>query len=181
MLDELKADVDKYKASNDERVTSLEMRLAALEGGRGGTTAAGGGTTAGNPDELWASATAAFGAKKWNDAREVFKKISLGFPTHDRADDAQYFRGETYYQENAYDNAIGEYQKVWEKFADSALADDALFRAGESAEKLKNCTEARAYFTALKQKYPKSNLLKKAEAKDKELKASAKNKAKCSG
>lgn len=181
MLDELKADVDKYKLSNDERVTSLELRLNALEG-RGGTTTGGGAVAAGgNADELWTSATAAFGAKRWNDAREAFKKISLGFPTHDRADDAQYFRGETYYQEAAYDSAIGEYQKVWEKFADSALADDALFRAGESAEKLKNCTEARAYFTALKQKYPKSNLLKKAETKDKELKAAAKNKAKCSG
>jgi TolA-binding protein len=68
---------------------------------------------------------------------------------------------------------------VWEKFADSALADDALIRAAEAAETLKNCTEARAYLTALKQKFPKSTLLKKAEAKDKELKGAAKNKAKC--
>lgn len=175
MLDEVKADVDKYKLSNDERLGALELRLAALEGKGGGGTP----SVSGNPDELWTQATAAFGAKRWNDARDAFKKLSLGFPAHDRADDAQYFRGETYYQEANYDGAIGEYQKVWEKFAESALADDALFRAGESAEKLKNCTEARAYFSALKQKYPKSNLLKKAEQKDKDLKAAAKNKSKC--
>jgi tol-pal system protein YbgF len=175
MIDEMKAEQDRYKASNDERVAALEARLAVLEGRGGGGTP----VVTGNPDELWTQATAAFGQKKWNDAREAFKKITLGFPTHDRADDAQYFRGETYFQEDAMDAAIGEYQKVWEKFADSALADDALFRAGEAAEKLKNCTEARAYFSALKQKYPKSNLLKKAEDKDKALKSAAKNKAKC--
>lgn len=177
MLDELKTEHDRYKASNDERVAALEARLAVIEAKTG--VGGGGSVAAGNPDELWAQATAAFGNKKWNDAREAFKKIALNFPTHDRADDAQYFRGETFFQEAAYDDAIPEYQKVWEKFTDSALADDALFRAGEAAEKLKNCTEARAYFSGLKQKYPKSNLVKKAEDKDKELKAAAKTKSKC--
>ena len=68
---------------------------------------------------------------------------------------------------------------MFEKFADSSLADDALFRAAEAAEHLKNCTEARAYIGVLKQKYPKSNLIKKADEKDKALKTAAKNKAKC--
>lgn len=177
MLDELKAELDKHKAQNDERLIALETRLSVLEAGRlgvGGTAPA-----TGNPDELWTQATAAFGAKRWNDARESFKKLTVGFPTHDRADDAQYFRGETYFQESAWDSAIGEYQKVWEKFSDSALADDALFRAAEAAAALKNCTEARAYLTALKQKYPKSTLLKKAATMDKDLKAAARNKSKC--
>lgn len=174
MLDEMKAEQEKIKAATDERLLALEARLAVLETGK-----TPGGAAAGNPDELWSQATAFFGNKKWNEARDAFKKLSLNFPNHDRADDAQYFRGETYFQEASYDAAIGEYQKVWEKFEQSALADDALFRAGEAAEKLKNCTEARAYFGALKQKYPQSTLLKKAETKDKELKAAAKNKSKC--
>jgi tol-pal system protein YbgF len=177
MIDELKAEMDRTKAANDERLVALEQRLLALEqGGRsGGTTAA----PAGNPDEIWAAATAAFGQKKWDEAREGFKKLTLNFPTHDRADDAQYFRGETYFSQSDWELAIREYQKVFDKFPDSSLADDALFRAAESAEKLKNCTEARAYLGALKQKYPKSTLLKKADQKDKDLKAAAKTKAKC--
>jgi TolA-binding protein len=68
---------------------------------------------------------------------------------------------------------------VFDKYADSSLADDALFRAGEAAEKLKNCTEARAYFGLIKSKYPKSNLAKKAGEKDKALKSAAKDKKKC--
>ncbi len=175
MLDEIKADLDRYKASNDERLAGLEQRLLALEG-RGGTAGAPG---SGNPDEIWTAATASFGLKKWDEAREGFKKLAVGFPTHDRADDAQYFRGETYFQQSDWELAIREYQKVFDKFATSSLADDALFRAAEAAERLKNCAEARAYLGVLKQKHPKSTLLKKAEAKDKDLKAAAKNKSKC--
>ena len=48
-----------------------------------------------------------------------------------------------------------------------------------AAEQLKNCTEARAYLSALKQKFPKSTLLKKATTMDTALKGAAKNKAKC--
>ena len=98
----------------------------------------------------------------------------------DRLPDAQYFRGETFFQQQNFDEAIREFQKVYDKFADSSLADDALFRAGESAESLKNCTEARAYFALIVDKYPKSTLVKKAKEKDAALKAAAKTKSKCS-
>ncbi len=166
---------ERYKQSNDERIAALEARLAAIE--KGGTST-GGGTTA-SADDLWTQGKAAFEAGKFADARDLFKKLALGFPTHDRADDAQYFRAETYFSEKSYDSAIGEYQKVFDKYPDSSLADDALFRAGEAAQALKNCTEARAYFGLVKQKYPKSTLVKKAGEKDKELKGAAKDKKKC--
>ncbi len=178
MVDELKVEFDRYRAASDEKMTLIEARLAALEG-RGGVAV---GTTAGgalNPDELWTQGTTAFGAKKWDEAREAFKKLAVGFPAHDRADDAQYFRGETHFQQSDWELAIREFQKVYDKFAGSSLADDALFRAGESAENLKSCTEARAYFMLIPDKYPKSTLAKKATDKDKALKAAAKNKAKC--
>jgi tol-pal system protein YbgF len=150
--------------------------LAQLEGGRPG------GGVAGNasPDDLWNAGKSAFEAGKYADAREAFKKLALGFPTHAKADDAQYFRGESFFADKDWDSAIREYQKVFDKYADSDLADDALFRAGEAAEKLKNCTEGRAYFGLIKTKYPKSSLAKKAADKDKALKAAAKDKKKCS-
>ena len=68
---------------------------------------------------------------------------------------------------------------MFDKYPDSSLADDALYRAGEAASALKNCTEARAYFGLVKQKYPKSTLVKKAGDKDKELKSASKDKKKC--
>ena len=133
-----------------------------------------------NPEDLWNQGKAAFEANRQDEARELFKRLAVQFPQHDRADDAQYFRAETFFLQKDYEPAIGEYQKVFEKYADKQLADDALFRAGEAAQLMKNCAESRAYFGLLRQKFPKSNLVKKSEAKDKELKADAKNKAKCS-
>ena len=62
---------------------------------------------------------------------------------------------------------------------DSPLADDSAFRAGEAAEELKWCTDARAYFGLLIQRWPKSNLVKKAKDKDAALKKAAKDKKKC--
>ncbi len=183
MMDDLAAQVEKYKAANDERLGAIEARLATLEGGgkptgTGGTT--GTNPVAGlNPDDLWTQGTDAFKAGKWDEAREAYKKLAVGFPTHSRADDAQYFRGESYFQQQDWDSAIREFQKVYDKFATSDLADDGLFRAAEAAAKLKNCSEARAYLSLLKQKYASSSLVKKADAMDKDLKASAKNKAKC--
>jgi tol-pal system protein YbgF len=173
--DEIQDSVDKLNAKIDQ----IDQRVAALEKGGGGAATAGG-ATAGNPDDLWQLGRAAFEAQRWDEARDDFKKLVVGFPDHQRADDAQYFRAEAYFQQKQYDDAIREYQKVVDKYGTSDLADDALFREGESAEALKNCTEARAYFGLLAQKYPKSNLVKKSQDKDKALKKDAKNKAKCS-
>jgi tol-pal system protein YbgF len=166
--DEIKSAVD----SHTDRLTLLEQRIAALEGKAATPPPA-------SADELWNQGRTAFEAGRHEEAREVFQRLAVQFPQHERADDAQYFRGESHYGQKDYEAAIREYQKVFDKYADSALADDALFRAGEAAQLLKNCTEARAYFGLLRQKYPKSTLVKKAGDKDKDIKADAKNKAKC--
>lgn len=181
MMDDLATQVAAYKAANDQRLEQIEIRLATLETGKvPGTTTTGTNPLAGvNPDDLWTQGTDAFKASKWDEARDAYKKLAVGFPTHARADDAQYFRGESYFQQQDWDSSIREFQKVYDKFATSDLADDALFRAAEAAAKLKNCSEGRAYLSLLKQKYASSSLVKKADAMDKDLKASAKNKAKC--
>lgn len=177
--EEVRQGFDRFKQSTEERIAALEARLAAIES-KGTTTTGGGGTATASADDLWTQGKAAFEVGKFADARDLFKKLALGFPAHERADDAQYFRAETYFSEKNYDSAIGEYQKVFDKYPDSSLADDALFRAGEAASAMKNCTEARAYFGLVKSKYPKSTLVKKASEKDKELKSAAKDKKKCS-
>ncbi|MCA9676307.1 MAG: tetratricopeptide repeat protein [Kofleriaceae bacterium] len=171
--EEVRVAFERYRATTDERLAALESHLAALESK--GSAA----NMAAQADALWKEGKTAFGASKWEEAREAFKKLTLDFPQHDRADDAQYFRAETYFSEKNYEGAIPEYQKVWDKWADSELADDALFRAGEAAEALKQCTEARAYYGLLGQKYPKSSLAKRASDKDKSLKSSLKDKKKC--
>lgn len=146
------------------RQQEIEKRLAVLEQK---VTA----PPAQSADQLYSQAKAAFDDKELDKADKLFTYLIIKFPGHDRADDAQYYRGELRYRKGDYETAIGEFQRVFDKYPKSALADDALFRAGEAAVKLKWCTDARAYFNVLMQKYPKSSLAKKAKTEDRTLKA----------
>ena len=163
--------VDAIKAQ-EAKLAAMEARLFVLEG-KAPTGAA---LTA---EDLWAAGKLAFEGKKFAEAREHYRKLALTFPSHERADDSIYFRGEAYFREDDFDSAIREYRRVYDMFATSQLADDALFRAGEAAEKMKHCTEARTYFGLLLQKYASSSLAKRAGELDKALKAAAKDKSRC--
>src|SRR5690606_29797433 len=122
----------------------------------------------------------AFQASRYNEAIEIYKRLVQSFPTHERADDAAYFRGQSYTNLKDWDRAIAAYQILFNKYPDSPLADDGLYFAALAAQSLKNCTEARAYLGQIKQKYPKSNVIKQANSLEAALKKVAKNKAQCS-
>lgn len=157
----------------EKRIEDLEARLAELEGKAVAPS------QVKSPNELYDEGMAAYKANDYAKAREIFRKLVIKYPGHDRADDAQYKRGEAYYIQADYKSAVQEYQAVFDKFQSSPLADDALFRAGEAAEKLKWCTDARAYFGLLRQRYPKSSMVKKAKQHDATLKKNAKNRKFC--
>ncbi|HEX2686912.1 MAG TPA: tetratricopeptide repeat protein [Kofleriaceae bacterium] len=171
-LNELKQAFDTHRKGNDARLDALEQRVVQIESGKA--------TASSSPEELWKLGTAAFEAARYNDAIDVFKRLSQTYPTHERADDAVYFRGQSYGNLKDWDHAIGVYQQLYDKYPDSSLADDGLYFAAIAARELKNCTEARTYLGLVKQKYPKSNVIKQADELDKTLKKDLKNKAKCS-
>lgn len=169
---ELKAAMDAQKKDSETRIAALEARLGSVESGKPTATS--------SAEDLWKLGSAAFEAQRFNDALDLFKRLLQSYPTHDRADDAQYFRGQSYTNLKDWDSAIREYQRLFEKFPDSALADDGLYFAALAAETLKNCSEARTYLGLVKQKFPKSNVAKISEDADKRIKGVLKNKAKCS-
>jgi tol-pal system protein YbgF len=171
-INELKQAFDTYRKGNDARMDAIEQRVVQIESGKA--------TASSSPEELWKLGTSAFEAARYNDAIDVFKRLSQTYPTHDRADDAVYFRGQAYTNLKDWDHAIGVYQQLYEKYPDSPLADDGLYFAALAARELKNCTEARTYLGLIKQKYPKSNVTKQAEDLEKAIKKDLKNKAKCS-
>ncbi len=168
---EMKAALEAQKKDSDTRLAALEGRVGTVESGKP--------TASTSAEELWKLGSAAFEAQRFNDSLEMFKRLLQSFPTHDRADDAQYFRGQSYTNLKEWDSAIREYQRLFDKFPDSPLADDGLYFAALAAETLKNCSEARTYLGLVKQKFSKSNVAKISEDADKRIKAAAKNKAKC--
>jgi len=171
-INDLKTAFDKFKKEQETRMESLETRVAQMESGKPSANS--------SPDDLWRLGSQAFEAARYNDAIDIFKRLVQTYPTHPKAPDAQYFRGQCYSNMKDYDHAIGAYQQLVEKYPDSSLADDGLYFAALAAQELKNCTEARTYLGLIKSKYPKSNVLKQANDLDAAIKKELKNKAKCS-
>ncbi|NJM90875.1 MAG: tetratricopeptide repeat protein [Myxococcales bacterium] len=169
---ELKAALEATKKDSNDRITALEQRLGSVESGKP--------TANSSPDDLWRLGSTAFEAQRFSEALELFKRLLQAAPTHERSDDAQYFRGQSYTNLKEWDSAIREYQRLYDKYPTSPLADDGLYFAALAAESLKNCSEARTYLGLIKQKFPKSNVLKIGGDADKRIKAALKNKEKCS-
>ena len=170
-INELKQALDTYRKSTDGRLDAIEQRVVQIESGKA--------TASSSPEELWKLGSAAFEAARYNEAIDIFKRLSQTYPTHDRADDSVYFRGQAYTNLKDWDHAIGVYQQLFDKYPESSLADDGLYFAALAAQQLKNCTEARTYLGLIKQKYPKSNVTKQATELDAAIKKDLKTKTKC--
>jgi TolA-binding protein len=152
---ELKTALDTYRKGNDARLDAIEQRVVQIESGKP--------TASSSPEELWKLGRDAFEAARYNEAIDIYKRLTQTYPTHQRAGDAVYFRGQCYTNLKDWDHAIGVYQQLYDKYPDNQFADDGLYFAATAAQQLKNCTEARTYVGLIKQKYPKSNVTKQAD------------------
>jgi TolA-binding protein len=162
--------IERERTERAAAMATVGERLAALEGtGRESAT----------PDALWRRASAAFEAGRWAEARESFGRVAAGDAAHPRADDAQYFLAETLRREERWEAAIREYRRLFDERGTSSFADDALFRAGESALRLLQCTEARTYFHLVRSRYPGSKLAAAASRQEQAIKAERRNRTKC--
>jgi TolA-binding protein len=170
--DSMQNDLAAIKTSYEQRIAELERRLITLEEKQTRVPSK-------SAADLFQEGKAALDDGKLAEARELLKTLVAKYPADERADDAQFYRAEAHYRDKQYETAIGEFQKVFDRYAESPLADDALYRAGEAAEQLKWCTDARAYFGVLKQKYPKSSFLRHAARKEAQLKKLSGDKGKC--
>ncbi|MGE3454134.1 MAG: tetratricopeptide repeat protein [Kofleriaceae bacterium] len=171
-ITELKAALEGYRKQNDTRLDGIEQRVAQIESGKPSASS--------SPEDLWKLGVTAFESKRFTDTVDIFRRLVQSFPTHERADDAQYFRGQSYTNMKDWDQAIASYQALVDKYPDSPFSDDGLYFAALAAQQLKNCTEARAYLGVIAQKYKKSNVLRQASDLEKAIKKDAKNKTKCS-
>ena len=148
-----------------ERLVLLEQRVAEDE--------------ADDPSKLFASGREAFSDKHYEEANRLFRYLVVKFPEFEKADQAQYHRGESHYRLENYESALGEFQKVFENYPRSSIAADALYRAGETAFKLKWCTDARAYFMLLRNRYADSPLASRAQRMEEQIRRSEDNPSRC--
>jgi len=153
------------------RIERVEVRIAQVESGKASGRS--------SPEQLWTLASQAFEVKRYKEAISIFERLAETYPTHVRADDAMYFRGQSFAHLEQRTRAIAAYQRLLTVYPESSLADDALYFAALAAKELENCTEARAYLAILKSKHARTNVAKAAQKLDAQLRSDAKNKAVC--
>ena len=101
--------------------------------------------------------------KSYPKARALLSAFIAKFPTHELSDDAQYWIGQTYFEERNYERAILAFNKVQVDYANGDKAPEALLQEGMSFLSLGDKASARELLMRLVQKYPNSEAAKTAE------------------
>lgn len=176
--EQLRQELAALKGDVEQRHAAFEARLQSLEKGGAARPSA---TPVPPADKtaLFDGATRKLEAGEYEEARKDLRAYVRQFPSDEKADDAQYLVGESFFREKQYEKAIAEFQRVIDAFAGGDMVDDAFFQAGTAAAAMKWCTDARAYFGVLLQRFPKSPFAKPAQQKLDYLKKQAKNKQVC--
>lgn len=115
------------------------------------------------------AAETAYQAGDHSRARALFRAYVTRHGTHDHADDAQYFIGQSYLAQDQPARALGELQKVIRNYARGDAVDDALLAMGDAFFRLRACSDARAALEALIQGHRRSPLVRRARAKLREV------------
>lgn len=102
-------------------------------------------------------------------ARMLFNRFILKNPTHELADDAQYWIGESYYQEKNFERAILSFNKVQVDYANGDKAPDALLKEALAFMHLGDKASARELLGRVVQKYPNSSAAANAAKRLKSL------------
>jgi tol-pal system protein YbgF len=108
-------------------------------------------------DQFYITAKQAFDRGDFATSREEFKEFLTKYPASGRADNAQFWIGETYYLEKWYEKAILEYQNVIEKYPKGNKVQAALLKQGFSFLNLGDKANARLILKELVDKHPQSN------------------------
>lgn len=129
--------------------------------------------------QLYAQAEEKLQAGHYEDARRLLRTYLNRFGSDDQADNAQLMLGESYFREEKFAAAIGEFQKVIDNFPKGDSVDDAFFKNGQAFFKLKYCTDGRVFLQELIRRFPRSSLLAEARKLLDEIDKAKKNRSKC--
>lgn len=108
------------------------------------------------PDGLYKAGLDRLQQGKTKEARAIFRQYLEKFPQGIEAPDAQFFVGETYLAEKAWDGALAEYQSVFSTYKSSPRMPEALLRIGEVLTQQNDCDKAKAVYELLQREASKS-------------------------
>lgn len=107
-------------------------------------------------------------------ARQLYSEWLKKWPKDERAGDAYFGRGETYFAEEKCREALHEYGKVIQEYGKAKSAPTAYLRSAECFQKLKMTDEAKLALEELIRQFPRSDAARGAKAKLQALNKGAK-------
>lgn len=162
------SEVDRRLAAMEERIEKIVAASRPAPGASAPSTPVP--TEFKSPEDMYDFAQ---GTLKNNDvakARELFDAFIAKYPGHRLLPNAYYWRGETFYVQKDFENAILAFQDVIDKFGTSDKVPDALFKQGLSFQAMNDRKSARTIFELVVSRFPKHLLAEKAKQKLNELK-----------
>jgi len=161
---------------NADRMKEIEKRLAALEERIGKLSAAPAAAPAPesprewkSPEEMYEVAVGQVKGGNPKKGRETLSDLAAKYPNHKLIPNALYWKGEAFYAEKDFENAILTFQDVVDKYPRGEKAPDAMYKQGLSFLALKDKKNARILLDLVQKKYPKSKAAETAKKKLREI------------
>jgi len=161
---------------NADRMKEIEKRLAALEERIGKLSAAPAAAPAPEsprewkgPEEMYEVAVGQVKGGNPKKGRETLSDLAAKYPNHKLIPNALYWKGEAFYAEKDFENAILTFQDVVDKYPRGEKAPDAMYKQGLSFLALKDKKNARILLDLVQKKYPKSKAAETAKKKLREI------------
>ena len=163
---------------NADRMKEIEKRLAALEERIGKLAAAPAPAPAPapesprewkSPEEMYEVAVGQVKGGNPKKGRETLTDFAAKYPDHKLIPNTLYWKGEAYYAEKDFENAILTFQDVVDRYPREEKASDAMYKQGLSFLALKDNRNARVLLDLVQKKYPKSTAAEMAKKKLREI------------
>jgi tol-pal system protein YbgF len=153
------ADMEKTLTSLQGRVSALEkyLHMEKAPAKKKSVKSAGQSKSSLSSDQLYAQAKKELDTGAYSSARSKFQQFIKKYPTSKNADNAQFWIGESYYNEKSYKKAILEYQKVIDSYPKGNKLPAALLKQGYAFLNIGQKQNARIVWEGLIKKYPNSN------------------------
>ena len=106
--------------------------------------------------ELYDRAYSLYKQGKYEDAREAFRRFAERYPKTDLTDNAYFWIGETYYDQQQYEKAILAYDKVVQGFPNGDKVPSALLKQAFAFDAIGDPVDARILLKKLLREHPSS-------------------------
>jgi TolA-binding protein len=104
-------------------------------------------------------------------ARALLSEYVRRYPQDENADNAQYWIGKSYLDQQQPARAIGAFRDVITRYRDGDMLDRALFDMSDAFYQLRACADSRTALEAMVQARPQSPLVRDAQRKLRELRS----------